>query len=950
MARTVDVYFKGHDKGLGLAIKDAKAELDKLRDTAINVRVDVDDAKLTKLKGDLDALSSKRVRVGVDVDAAALTTLKANLNTLGSKSVRVKVDVDGAAQVTKLRQELAALSDKSVTVRVRRVGDTNIGTGFNDREVRLTAKIVNIAAVEAQLTALTRDRTVDIRLNINQSQLQVLGNALSRLASIGGSLGGGALSSVGSMLGGIVSAAGSAVGALAMVTTAASAAAVAAGAVPLALAGAMGAVTAAAGAMAAGVTGGMAAVGAALAVMWNPDLKAKMDSTFEGIKGHMKEIANRLAPAMSRMFDALHPAFDRLAPSLERITDGVSGLIDHLSGKLPEIADQLGPALEKAFAAGVPHIKNLINNLPRLTEAFGNFMSQFGDPAVVEAANRVWSSLPGAIESVGEAIPKVAKGFNDLMGWIDAGNLDPFIQGFKDLWNELSSADWSGTIDSIANLANTWGEFMSSIDGQSVADGITVIATALDGVLTAGMAVKNTLDGIWDTISPKNVAGEFRELAHAMLGMIRDTFGNLPFIGDDIRKAVDAALGKLGNVKLKIEPDMPKVFKSPDAANGPKIKVTPEIDWSGAGTKGPGNTFKSQRVTIVPEVAPFKLDIPPKQKVLVDVEQSAPFKLDIPPKQKVLVEVEQAAGFKLDIPPKQKVLVEPDPSGFFNFAPPQPPPVKVKVLADTSGLSADIDAKTKVYKTVEVPLKFGPLPPMPTPPTGQAVEIPLQFGPLPALPAIPPPPPVPITVDISQALAAVGQMGAAGAAAGQAFASGVGSASGAVSSAAAGLGAAAQSAASGFSLYSEGAAMGSSFARGLSSAQGEVASAARSLGATAKANKGYYRGLKGMAADRVMLVENGQAMVGGFVRGLRSQRAQVIDASRTLARDVRRHFDADVAPRIGVAGRVGVEQNLTVHVTAGVGGDPVRVGQEIRKYLDGYVQAVGTAGQQVIDV
>ena len=937
MARTVDVYFKGHDKGLGLAIKDAKAELDKLRDTAINVRVDVDDAKLTKLKGDLDALSSKRVRVGVDVDAAALTTLKANLNTLSNKSVRVRVDVDGAAQVTKLRQELAALSDKTVTVRVRRTGDTSIGTGFNDREVRLTAKIVNLAAVEAQLAALTRDRTVDIRLNINQSQLQVLGNALSRLASIGGSLGGGALSSVGSMLGGIVSAAGSAVGALVMVTTAASAAAVAAGAVPLALAGAMGAVTAAAGAMGAAITGGIAGFVAWQAVLADDAVYDNMIAKTDLIKQKFSEIVSQAGPALTRLFDALPAAFDRMVPSLQRITQGVSGLIDHLTSQLPAIADQLGPALEKAFAAGVPHIKNLINNLPRLTEAFGNFMSKFGDPAVVEAANRVWSSLPGAIEKVGEAIPKVAKGFNDLMGWIDAGNLDPFIQGFKDLWNELSSADWSGTIDSIANLANTWGEFMSSIDGQSVADGITAIATAFDGVLTAGLAVKNTLDGIWDTISPKNVAGEFRELAHTMLGTLRDTFGNLPFIGDDITKAIDAALGKLGTVKFKATPEIDKVgVEKLDVTPGPKIKVDVEPQWSG---------FKAP-----PEVPKVKVDIDTdSHKIPVAVEVQ-PFKLDIPPKQKVLVDVEQSAPFKLDIPPKQKVLVEPDPSGFFNFAPPQPPPVKVKVLADTSGLSADIDAKTKVYKTVEVPLKFGPLPPMPTPPTGQAVEIPLQFGPLPALPVIPPPPPVPITVDISQALAAVGQMGAAGAAAGQAFASGVGSASGAVSSAAAGLGSAAVSGVGSVSLFAQGAAAGNSFAAGLSSAEGRVAAAARSLGATAKANKGYYRGLKGMAADRVMLVENGQAMVGGFVRGLRSQRAQVVDASRTLATDVRRHFDADVAPRIGVAGRVGVEQNLTVHVTAGVGGDPVRVGQEIRRYLDGYVQAVGTAGQQVISV
>ncbi|AUM16444.1 MULTISPECIES: hypothetical protein [Rhodococcus] len=736
---------------------------------------------------------NETLKVEVDADVTPFESKMATV--LRPREVDVDVDVNRTAFDSFLRDMDRA--DKDFVVRVALLGDTNVGDRFSDqtigvrldiqnagafntqmatltrprqvdismnvdqsqlgalaavqnRTVDIRANLTNAGQVEAQLAYLTRPRSVNIGVNVNHSQLQMLTQMLNSLTNLGGSLGGGALSSVGSMLGGIVSAATSAVGAIAMVTTAASAAAVAAGAIPIALTGALGAVSAAAGAMAAGVTGGMAAVMASLSVMWNPDLKAKMDSAFEGIKGHMKEIANRLAPAMTRMFDALHPAFDRLAPSLERITDGVSGLIDHLTVKLPEIADQLGPALEKAFQAGVPHLKNLIDNLPRLTEAFGNFMSKFGDPAVVEAANRVWQKLPGILESIGEAIPAVAQGFSDLMGWIDAGNLDPFIQGFKDLWAELSSADWSGTIDSIANLANTWGEFMSSIDGQSVADGITAVATAFDAVLNAGMAVKNTLDGIWDVISPKNVMGEMREMAHAILGMLKDTFGNLPFIGDDISKAIDGALQKLGPVKFKATPELDKVgVEKLESMPGPKIKVDVEPQWHGLTTNKPPKVkvdieTDNRKIPVEVDVKPFKLDIPPKAKVMVDVE-ATPFKLDIPPKTKVMVDVEQTAGFKLDVPPKVKVMVEPDGSGFFNFAPPQPPPVKVKVLADTAGLSADIDSKTKVMKTVTIPIAYGPLPaapPIPTPPT---VPVPLQFQ-VPPMPAIPSPPPVQVQV------------------------------------------------------------------------------------------------------------------------------------------------------------------------------------------------------------
>ncbi len=704
-----------------------------LRPREVDVDVDVDRTAFDRFLRDMDR---------ADKDFVVRVALLGDTNVgdrFSDQTVGVRLDIQNAgafnAQMDWLTRPRQV--DVGMNVDQSQLGALGAVGAVQNRTVDIRANVTNTAQVEAQLAALTRDRTVNIDIDVNHSQIHMAISAMMQLGSIGmsvlGSLGSafsgfgssaGAASSTLSMVSSgfsnVASAAGMAVQAVGMVGVAAMAAGAAAGGIPIALAGAMGAVSAAAGAMAAAVTGGIGAAIASMAILGNEDLKNKMTSTFDAIKTSMQEIAQGAAPALSRFFDALPAAFERMRPALENITQGVSGLIDHLTGKLPAIADQLGPALEKAFNAGVPHMENLIDNLPRMTEAFGNFMSQLGDPQVVEAANRMWSMLPGAIEKVGEAIPAVAQGFNELMGWIDEGNLDPFIRGFKDLWNELSSADWSGVVASAKTLADSFGNFLSSIDGQGVADALSGIAFGLAGIMDAATAASDAMSSLWDVIGPKNVIGELNELNHAMLGMIKKTFGKLPFIGDDITKAVDAALSQMRPVKFRIEPEVAnkdKVFRELGAGPPAKVKVTPEIDWTGSGTKGPSNTFKSIKIPAEVEVQPFKLDIPPKQKVMVDVE-TTPFKLDIPPKTKVMVDVEQTAGFKLDIPAKTKVMVEPDGSGFFNFRPPQPPPVKVKVEADASGFSADVDAKTKVFKTVTVPIAYQvpPFPALPSPP------------------------------------------------------------------------------------------------------------------------------------------------------------------------------------------------------------------------------------------
>lgn len=186
MARTVDVYFKGHDRDLGLAIKDVKAQLATLRDTSIEVRVDVDDAGLDKLKADLAALRDRRVRISTAVDQAGLSTLRAQLAALRDQRIEVNVDVD-RGRLDMLRGDLAALGNERVHVDV----DVDRGgldllradlASIRDRRVRITTAVdqAGLSTLRAQLAAL-RNQEVAVRVDTDRAQLDALRAALAAL-------------------------------------------------------------------------------------------------------------------------------------------------------------------------------------------------------------------------------------------------------------------------------------------------------------------------------------------------------------------------------------------------------------------------------------------------------------------------------------------------------------------------------------------------------------------------------------------------------------------------------------------------------------------------------------------------------------------------------------------------------------------------------------------------
>lgn len=246
-------------------------------------------------------------------------------------------------------------------------------------------------------------------------------------------------------------------------------------------------------------------------------------------------------------------------------------------------------------------------------------------------------------------------------------------------------------------------------------------------------------------------------------------------------------------------------------------------------------------------------------------------------------------------------------------------------------------------------------PPPPVPISFDVTQPTLQLTPPPPVPisfnvdlptiTIPPPPPVPVVVIPPDLSGFTVDLSAQGAAAGASFAAGLAGSAGAVAGAAASMAAAAQNVS--VDLSGQGAAAGASFAAGIRSQAGAVASAAAELGRIAAANKGHYKGRKGIAADRIMLIPHGQAMVKGFIGGMQSQKRDLIRAAQTLASDVYTAFDDDLVPNIGLSGGMEIKQKVVVQVEAGLMADPVKIGREVKDVLNAYGKEVGSSSRVI---
>ncbi|MCC8930835.1 hypothetical protein [Rhodococcus sp. I2R] len=846
---------------------------------------------IDRVKASLASIRNTTAKVTVDVDDGALRRLQAQMAAIRNATVRATVDVD-SSQLARLRADLAALRDRTVHI------DVELDTGsalaglaaFDSSRGDATIKLdldTSTAAAELAVFVAAVPRSVSINLDLNTAtaaaELAAFRLAMEALNDVTITLG----STSRTASRGVGAMGGAASSALPLVAALAPAIGVlASGAIGAGIfttAAALGAVTAAAGAVSVGIGGAFAALPIAAAAS-SEQVRSAFTTMKDDVVSTMQEIAQPVEEPLITLAGAVGDAFEQIRPSLDVVTAGAARLVDELSGEMPRIAAEVGPAMEKAFGAAEPHINNLIDNIPSYISAFGDFAESLGDPAIVAGAQRVFSALPGIISGAGDALVGVGERFNDTMAYLDSGALDGFTGGISDFVSELGDTDFSTFTSGLADASNAFGDFLGNIDGEK-------LNTALTGITDLTTALTNVGSG----------------MTEGFLSLNQWVDDNLQF--DKLPGQINSIFSQLG---LEKPFDVP-VSITPQFAGAPLESLFPD-----------GTTIPATIEPVMPAVPP---PLPPMEQTLTPIFDGllAP---SLPPIEQPLVPGEMPSPAAL--PPVEQPITPGEMA-----APPPPSPVPVPV-------DVQVDGAVTVPPPPPVPISFDVTQPTlqltPPPP------VPITFNvTLPTI-TIPPPLPVPVSVKVDTASASVDLSGQ-GAAAGASFASGLAGSAGAVAGAAATMAAAASSVS--VDLSGQGAAAGASFAAGLASQAGAVAAAAANLGAVAAANKGHYKGRKGIAADRIMLIPHGKALVGGFIAGMQSQHRALVAASAALAADVYKEFDDDLVPAIGLSGGMDIKQAVYVTVEAGLMADPVKVGREVRAVLGAYASAVGQNGKSI---
>ncbi|WP_032377461.1 hypothetical protein [Rhodococcoides fascians] len=924
MSNSVDIYINGHERDLLQAIERTKSAIASLRDSKATVTVDVDDGALNVLKAKLAAMRDGDVTVDVAVNDAKLAALRAKMDALRNTRVKVTVDVD-RTELNILKAELAGLRDRSVNVGI----DSDLA-GFRaalaastlgNANARIALDLDTAAAageLAAFIAAVPRSMTINLDVDTAGAAAELAAFRVAMLAlnddsiRLGTSTGGNAASGIARM----GASAGSSLpllGALALAV--APLASGAAGAGILGTAAALGAVTAAAGGMSVAFGLGAAALPIAAAAA-SEQVQEHFSFMADDVVSTMKEIAQPVEQPLIDLATSVGAAFHSIRPSLDVVTAGAARLVGELSGSMPAIANEVGPALEKMFAGAEPHIKNLIGNIPEYVRAFGDFAGKLGDPAIVEGAQRVFGALPGIIDGAGDALVGAGEAFNGIMGWLDEGNLSGFTDGIGKLFENLGNTDWSGVTAGLAEAGNAFGDFMANIDTQNLAtnvEGLTQFATDLTVAADKVVSEYQRMDEAFRQSNEQDMGGGPVEWGANLAGWLQKS------VLDGIGNFADGGLADL-------------LF--PPGAEPPKIPA-PEV------TPPDTSAINDPFAMLPPAVLPPPVVTPPDAGAVNDPFAAMP--PAVLPAPVVTPPDTSAIGGALEniTPPVIPAPVVPAPE----VAPSEPIPAPEV----TPPPPVQVDVEVVEGEAITVP------PPAPVPITFDVTQPELVLTPPPPVPitfnvtlptiSIPPPAPVPVSVQIDTAGAKVNLSGQ-GAAAGQSFASGLAGSAGAVAAAAASMAAAAEGVS--VNLSGQGAAAGASFAAGLASQTGAVAAAAAALGATAAANKGVYKGRKGIAADRIMLIPHGQAMVKGFIEGLGSNRSELITEASALAKAVTKTFDEELVPNIGLSGGIGVQQVVHVTVEAGLMADPVIIGREIVDAVGAYVSAAG--GSTTINV
>lgn len=590
---------------------------------------------------------------------------------------------------------------------------------------------------------------------------------------------------------------------------------------------------------------------------------------------------------------------DDVVSTMKEIAVPLQQPLVNLATALGAAFHQIRPNLE-AITAGVGGlVDELSGKMPAIAAAVGPALQKMFEGAVPHIRNMI-DNMPALIDSFGQfaaklADPAIVEGaqrvFANLPDMI-SGAGDALV-GLADGFNSVMGYLDSGALDGFTSGIGTFIDNLQGTDWSGVTSGLSEMANAFGNFVgnidTANLA--SNLSGL---------AGSLADITNAASGAV----GAFQDMDNAFRGLNDNAAGGPIEWGAKLHDGLMQAFDDAGIIEwSPEVKVTPKFTPASAPGAGPLEGLNGL-------LGGAPLEVP----ATVDIQPLAPG--EMPP-------IPLIGNVETVTPPTTALPPIPLPATVENVEQPTAPLNPVEIPATI----ADVDVNVPNIPPLKVPVEYD---------TAALGTLTIQ-----------PPPPVPITLEvIPPDLSAVNvDLTAQGAAAGASFAAGLAGSAGAVAAAAASMAAAAQSVS--VDLSAQGAAAGASFAAGLASQAGAVAAAAANLGAVAAANKGVYRGRRGIAADRIMLIPHGQAMVKGFIGGMESQKGDLVRASQHLAADVYKAFDDELVPNIGLSGGATMTQKVYVKVEAGLVSDPVKTGRAVADVLNQYAGAAGRASVTV---
>lgn len=490
-----------------------------------NVKVEVDQdhfgrslASATRLLGKQEI----RQKVKIDVDEFHLENMlnraMRGINTTSSdRTVKVNVDIDGAAEIAPLLVALSKIKSKTVVIRVVTLGDGSLG--------RISRDFINIDRSSGRMRRTLNDAADGFTAvgGAGAKVAEVLAGMTQRIPVLGGMFRSfAALGSGGGLLSGLAS------GVLAVgtaLTVAGTVGVIGTGALTAGLyatQAALGAVAGAASLVTAAVGGAMAGGFAYLATQTVPEVKDSLDGLVDTVRLSMEDMSKAAAPGTIKLFDSLKESFKGMEPSLQRIAEGSGKLLENLSTKMGPIAQKLGPALEKMFESGAKHMDIFANALPGVTESIGELFAKMSSPAMLQAANRTLGAIPSIINGIGNAINWSADSFNKITDFINSPGLSEMRNGFSDFAKSWNNTDWSSASEGMARAANSFGSFVGSINTNDIAGTIGSITNAFANLTDVAQNIN--LMGIFNGLAKSlEFVTEGLDLISKPIGWVADT-------------------------------------------------------------------------------------------------------------------------------------------------------------------------------------------------------------------------------------------------------------------------------------------------------------------------------------------------------------------------------------------------------------------------------------------